>query len=547
MRPLEIVRHLSSERRAEVYRATVEMSTPGRSYYAMVALSSIIASYGLLADSIAVVIGAMLVAPLMGPIFGIALGLESGDRHLLRTAALSELGGIVLAVGLGALIGLLPLRMAFGHEILARTEPTLYDIIIALASGMAGAYALVDKRISPALPGVAIATALMPPLAVTGLCLATGRWSGALGASLLFFASFLAVELAASVVLALKGMGAQEQQQAKTKVSGFLRRFGWSLAALAVMSAYMTSTLTTLITNNRLNKSVETVLSREIAATAGAQLSEVNVDRREGALDVMVTALTPSEFEPEQVAAMEKSLRESVNPRIKLIVRSLISKDADARGPVFTVTREGLAAPKPDEEAVFLTQASQVIEQKVAQTPGAHLVDLRREEVAGQTVLTAVVRTPAVIEPQRVGLVEKALWQATGQKVRLVVRSVPVWDADAEGFVDGTHQAAAPLGGSVPAELEARLRSALARQVAAQVAGARVVSLSVGSQKGRMEVVVAVRTPANLGPAQVKAIQGNLRKYVRPDIDLLVRSMVGTYASDSGYPEPPDAPAVGGP
>jgi len=139
-------RHMTTEARDRARQRIIEPSQPTGAYYLLVCLSAIIATFGLLANSTAVVIGAMLVAPLMGPIFGIALSLATGNRKLLKIALLAEIVGIILAVGLPTLIGLIPLRPDFGTEILARTQPTIYDVLIALASGLAGAYALMDER-----------------------------------------------------------------------------------------------------------------------------------------------------------------------------------------------------------------------------------------------------------------------------------------------------------------------------------------------------------------------------------------------------------------
>ena len=120
-----LLRRATPERRREVYASITSMSTPARSFYAMVAISTIIAAYGLIENSTAVVIGAMLVAPLMGPIFGIALAITAGDGVLLREAALSEVMGVVLAVALAALIGLVSFQLGFNSEILSRTQPTI--------------------------------------------------------------------------------------------------------------------------------------------------------------------------------------------------------------------------------------------------------------------------------------------------------------------------------------------------------------------------------------------------------------------------------------
>ncbi|MFW5970359.1 MAG: DUF389 domain-containing protein, partial [Halofilum sp. (in: g-proteobacteria)] len=183
---------IKPKRRRQIYEDVTELSRPTGSYYVMMALSTVIAAYGLLIDSAPVVAGAMLVAPLMGPIFGIALALVSNNRRLLWSSLQSELTGIFIALAVGVLIGLAPLRVPFGSEWLVRTQPTLYDLAIALASGLAGAYALIDERVSPALPGVAISVAVLPPLATCGLAVSAGEWEMAGGAEMLFTANFFA-------------------------------------------------------------------------------------------------------------------------------------------------------------------------------------------------------------------------------------------------------------------------------------------------------------------------------------------------------------------
>jgi uncharacterized membrane protein len=85
----------------------------------------------------------------------------------------------VLAVGIAAILGIFPLALQVTPEMLARTEPNLLDLLVAVLAGFAGTYALIDARLSPALPGVAIATAVVPPLANSGLCLAMGAFAGA--------------------------------------------------------------------------------------------------------------------------------------------------------------------------------------------------------------------------------------------------------------------------------------------------------------------------------------------------------------------------------
>lgn len=153
------------ERFKVVHAEISDGSEPALRFYILVAISTLIASFGLIADSTAVVIGAMLVAPLMTPIFGISLALVRGEPDLLGRAARAEIVGVVAAVSMGFVLGSLIGDIEPTPEMLSRTRPNLFDLLVAVLAGFAGAYALVDEKISPALPGVAIATAIVPPLA----------------------------------------------------------------------------------------------------------------------------------------------------------------------------------------------------------------------------------------------------------------------------------------------------------------------------------------------------------------------------------------------
>ena len=201
--------HLNVEEQLELREAMSDSARPGVNFFVLIVLSSIIATLGLLLDSAAVVIGAMLVAPLMSPILGFSLGMVLGDVRLVRLSIESMFKGVVLALLLAVLIGILSPFRDLTDEIMMRTQPTLIDLVVALASGMAGAYAASREEVSAALPGVAISAALMPPLGVAGLGLALGRPQVAGGAFLLFLANIAAISLAGVIVFILLGVRPQ--------------------------------------------------------------------------------------------------------------------------------------------------------------------------------------------------------------------------------------------------------------------------------------------------------------------------------------------------
>ena len=189
---------------AEVIDARRQDSDLSPRYLFMLAMSAAIAILGLLLSSPAVVIGAMLLSPLMGPIIGLGFALATGDFHWIRRASKSLAVGTVLAIVLcAAMVALSPLQTVT-PEIAARTRPNLFDLGVALFSALAGAYAMIRGR-EGTVVGVAIATALMPPLAVVGFGLATLNWTVFSGALLLFFTNLMTIALTAAIMARLYG------------------------------------------------------------------------------------------------------------------------------------------------------------------------------------------------------------------------------------------------------------------------------------------------------------------------------------------------------
>ena len=163
----------------------------------------VICSVGLNVNSTAVIIGAMLISPLMGPIIGVGVGVGIFDTQLIRKGARNLLVAVVISVFSSALyFWITPLSEA-QSELLARTTPTLWDVLIALFGGLAGIVAATRKEKTNVIPGVAIATALMPPLCTTGYGLATGQWAYFLGALYLFFINAVFISVSAFLLVRL--------------------------------------------------------------------------------------------------------------------------------------------------------------------------------------------------------------------------------------------------------------------------------------------------------------------------------------------------------
>lgn len=173
-------------------------------FWVLLILAAVIASAGVVADSTATVIGAMIVAPLMTPILGTALALVLAERRDLLHSMGLVLAGAATVVAIGYLIGALHATDVLAEtnsQVAGRVSPKLIDLTAALATGVVGAFALVRSDISDALPGVAIAISLVPPLAVVGLTLESGSPSQASGALLLFATNVAAIIATGTIVL----------------------------------------------------------------------------------------------------------------------------------------------------------------------------------------------------------------------------------------------------------------------------------------------------------------------------------------------------------
>lgn len=190
----------------DIVRQAYSLSSVNLDYLVLILIAAVLASLGLLLNSVAVIIGAMLVAPFMQPCIALGVGLTTGRNNLIRRSFEAFGSGIPLAFIIALLIGLLNRNHAPTAEMLARTNPSELDVFVAFASGLIGAYATARKEIPSALAGVAIAAALMPPLCTSGLEFAAGRFEASFQAGWLFLINIACITLAAWLVFGMIGM-----------------------------------------------------------------------------------------------------------------------------------------------------------------------------------------------------------------------------------------------------------------------------------------------------------------------------------------------------
>ncbi|MAT60118.1 MAG: hypothetical protein CMH41_00430 [Micrococcales bacterium] len=297
---------LGFERRAEIaeglYFEAPDKGQKLSSWWTMLGLSVAIATYAILQDSTAVVIGAMLIAPLMTPILGAAGAIVNGRKARLVSSLLMVFLGASAAILLAFIIGnwspdYIPLDS--NTQITSRTSPNVVDMAIALAAGAAGAFATINRRVAGGLAGVAIAVALVPPLGVVGLTLEEGAWSDAWGAFLLFLTNLVAILLSATLIFVLGGW--TSIRRLRSNASSIALTTGTVFSAAMVILLPLLFTSQGLISESR-NQSTASATVNEWVADNAPELTVARVESV-GA-EVTIAVAGPQAFpDPASLAA----------------------------------------------------------------------------------------------------------------------------------------------------------------------------------------------------------------------------------------------------
>ena len=310
--------------RTEIYNEADEGRQFNAIYLVMLVLSCLIALLGLLQNSPAVIIGAMLISPLMGPILSCGLALTMADWGLGRKALRNILLSIVETILIAVLATFLsPLKDAT-PEILARTNPNLMDLLIAFFSGAAGTLALCSRKGGlTILPGVAIATAVMPPLATAGYGLSTGQWVVARGAFMLFFTNLTAIIISADLVFLIVGFRPKRAIEEGEHAALVRGRFLIAGAVLLVLSVPLIRTLMRAAQQANLRRQVEEVLAEEISSSSERKLDRIALELQGRSLSVQAAVETPKFIPQQETQAWEVKLQARVGRPVRLELQQL--------------------------------------------------------------------------------------------------------------------------------------------------------------------------------------------------------------------------------
>lgn len=285
---------------------------PSFNYYMLLFLSGVISTLGLLAGSTAAIIGAMIVAPLMGPITGMAFAITMGNRRLLKRSGLAVLTGAVLTVGTAYLICSVVGLNTLNSEILQRTRPTLIDLAIGLAAGAAGSFATTRREVADALPGVAIAVALVPPLSVIGIGLAFGNQSVFIGSTLLFVTNLAGIILSGGLVFIWQDYGSIKRAK---------RGLTASTLVIALLGIPLGLSMRDLVIEERARSLVSTLVRRETETFKNTDIRQLRVRAYRDTLNVdLEVATTVDSISANQINLVHDFLEQKLERPINLNV-----------------------------------------------------------------------------------------------------------------------------------------------------------------------------------------------------------------------------------
>ncbi|MGB3469673.1 MAG: TIGR00341 family protein [Erythrobacter sp.] len=370
-------------------------------YLFMTAMSGAIAVLGLLLSSPAVVIGAMLLSPLMDPIMGLGFALAIGDYQWLKKSARSLGWGTFMAIALTGLIVYLSPIQTITPEIAARTQPNLFDLFVALFSGLAGAYAMIRGR-DGTIVGVAIATALMPPLATVGFGLATWNWTVFSGALLLYVTNLITIALTAWGLARLYGF--------KTSLS-HKQSLYQNLAVVAVfisLAVPLAFSLQQIAWQTNAQRIVRSEIEEKFDARA--RLDGVDVEFGTKPIAISATMLTPV-LRPDAEADIERALAIRLGEPVELTLTQFqVGTSASA------AEQAQLSAARASEEANAQARAD-ALAQRLALVAGV----LEADVVVDRT------RRRAMVRAQRLDGASLEAYRALEQRI---ARTEPDWSIE---------------------------------------------------------------------------------------------------------------------
>jgi uncharacterized hydrophobic protein (TIGR00271 family) len=328
------------------------------SYVAALVFANLIALLGLLSNSVAVVIGAMLISPLMGPIFTLGLAFALGHLTLARKAARIITISVLVTVLAAAFFTLLSPLKEVTPEILSRTRPNIYDLLVAIFSGAVGAIALCTrKNYLFTTTGVAVATAVIPPLSVVGYGIGTFQFSMALGGFFLFFTNLVAIVISSDIVFMLLRFRTSMVEESPYPLGLRLKVLG---ITLAIISVPLVTTLAIDIRALKLSKRIEQTLKSHLNLEGQSRLTSFSINREAPVIKVLATVNTVTEFDADSEKVLKNALGSETKRPVELELEQVVVKAGTIKKPTQPLAL-GSSPPAPAAPETLATLRSKTM------------------------------------------------------------------------------------------------------------------------------------------------------------------------------------------
>lgn len=371
---MEIIKRWLAEKASQVNHAGVAKGVYLESeitagYFLVLTLANLIALSGLIINNTAVIIGAMLISPLMGPILSSGYGYITANTVIWKKS-LKKVGlSVAVTIAVAAMVTYLsPLQEVTG-EILARTRPNLYDLVVAFLAGTVGAIAMCTKKnYLITVTGVAIATAVIPPLSVVGFGLGTGDLYIAIGGFFLFFTNFVAIIISTCMVFFIYGF--RPGMLTEATIPQMKRRLIFLALTLFLISLPLFYTLHASISEVRLKSGILNILKVELDREGVSYISNMELSRdKDDALSVRATVNTVNYLKEDELTAAEEKLEKYLGKSVKLNIEQIIvhagglKKEGVAGKPIIS---PGLSGRTVEQAQKATLEDTTVIMRKVA-------------------------------------------------------------------------------------------------------------------------------------------------------------------------------------
>jgi uncharacterized hydrophobic protein (TIGR00271 family) len=317
-----ILPHVRPEKLSSLQSNLENLSSLTPDFLVLLAGATVIATLGLFQNSPAVIIGAMIIAPLMRPLMGLSLATLTADVILLRRALLTLVCGTLLAASIAWSLASILQMIEVTPEILARTRPTLLDLGVAVFAGVVGAYCHTNEKLSDTLAGVAIAVALVPPLSVVGIGLAMQSPSLWTGAALLYATNLIGITVAGSLVFLLMGY---------TPLGLAKKGLVVSVTALSILVVPLALSMNELLLENNLSRKIRVILKEKTYTFRNVRLRDIEVRRFQKPMKVIATVfVSGQEITSGQVKLVQDFLNREIGIPLEFALRAIPLTEVDA-------------------------------------------------------------------------------------------------------------------------------------------------------------------------------------------------------------------------